>query len=183
MISSSITRRYAEALISIGVEEDSCEKFESELTKINDTLNENIELRNVLYSSVYPIKNRKGILKEIAKRLEVSKNIENFLNLLIDKKRIEFLPHILKRYKEILDQIVGRIRAKVIVAKSIPDELVSKLKESLEKSSGKEVLLDMQEDPAIIGGVITKMGNVIFDGSIRTQLEKVKKSIVRGEEG
>lgn len=183
MISTSITRRYAEALISIGAEEDSCEKFEAELTKINNTLDKNIELRNLLYSSVYPIKDRKGILKEIIKRLEVSKNVENFLNLLIDKKRIEFLPHILKRYREILDQIVGRVRAKVIVAKNMPEELVSKLKESLERHSGKEVLLETQKDPTIIGGVITKLGNVVFDGSIRTQLEKVKKSIVRGEKG
>jgi len=62
LISTTITRRYAEALISIGAEEDRCEKFESELTKINNTLDENIELRNVLYSSAYPIKDRKGIL-------------------------------------------------------------------------------------------------------------------------
>ena len=183
MIGTSITRRYAEALISIGAEENSCEKFESELTKINNILDENSELKNVLYSPAYPIKDKKGILKEIIKRQEISKNIENFLNLLIDKKRIEFLPYILKRYGEILDQIVGRVRAEAIVAKKIPEELISKLKESLEKYSGKKVLLEIQEDPTIIGGVITKLGNVVFDGSIRTQLEKVKKSIVRGEEG
>ena len=183
MISTGITRRYAEALISIGLEEDSCEKFESELTRISNLFNENTELKSVLYSPVYPIQNKKGILKEIIKRLEISKNTENFLSLLIDKKRIEFLPHILKRYGEMLDQIVGRVRAKAIVAKSVPEELVSKLKESLEKYSGKKVLLEIQEDPTIIGGVITKLGNIVFDGSIRTQLEKVKKSIIRGEEG
>jgi F-type H+-transporting ATPase subunit delta len=183
LISAGITRRYAEALISIGAEQNCYEMFESELTKINNILDENIELRNVLYGSVYPIKERKGILKEIIKQLDVSKNVENFLSLLIDKKRIEFLPHILKRYREILDQIVGRVRAKVIIARNMPEELVSKLKESLERHSGKEVLLEIQRDPTIIGGVITKLGNVVFDGSIRTQLEKVKKSIVRGEKG
>ena len=183
MISTSITRRYAEALISIGVEENRCEKFESELTEISVVLDGSTELKNVLYSPVYLSKNKKGILKEIIKRLEISKDIENFLNLLIDKKRIELLPHILKKYGEILDQIVGRVRAKVIVAKNIPAELISKLKESLEKYSGKKVLLEIQEDPAIIGGVITKLGNTVFDGSIRTQLEKIKKSIVQGEEG
>ena len=183
MISTGITRRYAEALIGIGVEEDCCEKFETELTKIKNTLDENIELRNVLYSSVYPIKDRKRILTEVLKRLDVSKNVENFFNLLIDKKRIEFFPHIFKRYGEILDQIVGRVRAKVVVAKDMPEELVSKLKESLERHTRKEVLLEIQKDSTIIGGVITKLGNVVFDGSIRTQLEKIKKSIVRGEEG
>ncbi|MFH2012194.1 MAG: ATP synthase F1 subunit delta [Pseudomonadota bacterium] len=183
MISTSMTRRYAEALISIGIEEDSREKFEAELTKVKDTLEENTELRNVIYSPAYPIKDKKGILKEVAKRLEVSKNIENFLSLLIDKKRIEFLPHILIRYREILDQTVGRIRAKVIIARNLPEELVSNLKASLEKLSGKKVELEIEKDPTILGGVITKLGNIIFDGSIRTQLEKVKKSIVRGEEG
>lgn len=183
MISTSITRRYAEALISIGVEENSCERIESELTKINNVLDENIELKKVLSSPVYPIKNRKEILKEIIKQLDISKNSENFLNLLIDKKRIELLPQILKRYREILDQIVNIVRAKVIVARKMPQELVVKLKESLERYSGKEVLLEIQENPAIIGGVITKLGNTVFDGSIRTQLEKMKKSIVRGEEG
>ena len=183
MISTSITRRYAEALISIGAEENSCERFETELTKVKNTLDENIELRNVLYSSAYPTKDRKGIFKEVFKRLDVSKNVENLFNLLIDKKRIEFFPNIFKTYGEIRDQIVGRVRAKVIVAKDMPEEPVSKLKESLERHSGKEVLLEIQKDPTIIGGVITKLGNVVFDGSIRTQLEKIKKSIVRGEGG
>lgn len=183
MIGSSITRRYAEALISIGVEEDSCDTFESELTKINETLNENPELRNIIYGSVYPRKERKEILKEVMDRLGVSEDVEHFLSLLIDKNRIEFLPHILKRYEELLDEIVGRVRAQVIVAKSMPDESLVKLKETFEKVTGKAVILEVAEDPAIIGGIVTKLGNVIFDGSIRTQLEKVKRSIVRGEEG
>ncbi|MFH1624839.1 MAG: ATP synthase F1 subunit delta [Pseudomonadota bacterium] len=183
MISSSITRRYAEALIGIGVEEDSCAQFESELTEINTVLKENTALRNILYSSVYPVVSRKGILREVTSQLGTSQTIENFLNLLIDKNRTELLPSISLRYGEMLDQLLGRIRAKVIVAKSISPELISNLKGAFEKLTAKEVVFEIEEDPAIIGGIITKLGNVIFDGSIRTHLEKIKRSIIRGEEG
>lgn len=183
MIGSSITRRYAEALISIGVEEGKSDIFEVELSKINDTLTENPELRSIIYSSIHSSSERKGILTDIAKKIGVSKETGNFINLLIDKNRIEFLPHILKRYEELLDQIAGRIRAEVILAKVTSEDLTEKIKETFEKFTGKEVVLEIKEDPDIIGGIITKLGNVIFDGSIKTQLERVKRKIVRGEEG
>jgi len=183
LIGSSITRRYAEALISIGVEEDCCDLMESELTRVNDTLKESKELRSIIFSSVYPAEQRKEILKEIISRLEVSKNMDNFISLLIDKKRIDILPHILERYEELYDGIVGRIRAKVIVCGSMPEDSFVQLKETFERITGKRVILETEEDPSILGGIITKLGNVIYDGSIRTQLEKVKRSMIRGEEG
>lgn len=183
MIGNSITRRYAEALISIGVEENSYDTFKTELTRIDNTLNDNPELRGVLCGSIYTGKERKAILKEVAGRLELSKDIRNFINLLIDKNRLELLPDILKRYEDLLDRIAGRIRAKVVVAKTMPDKGFAKLKEVFEEFTGKEVILEMEEDPSIIGGMVTKLGNVIFDGSVRTQLEKIKRLIVRGEEG
>lgn len=182
MIGSSITRRYAEALISIGVEEKTCDKFESELIRISDTLNDHPELKKIVYGSIYPGKDRKAILMEVTDRLGVSKDVNNFISLLVDKNRIEFFPHILKAYEEILDRIVGRVRAKVVVAKPISDDGLTKLKETFEKVTGKEVIIEMEEDPSLIGGIITKVGNFVFDGSVRTQLEKIKRSIVRGEE-
>ena len=182
MISSSITRRYAEALISIGVEEDCCDKFEKELILINDILEKNLELKNIIFSSVYPQKSRKAILKEVIERIELSETVNNFLSLLIDKNRIEFLPHITRMYEELLDRIEGRVRATVTVAKMIPDRAKEKLKKAFQDSTGKEIVMDIEEDPSIIGGAVTKVGNVIYDGSIKTQLERLKRSMIRGEE-
>ena len=183
MISSSITRRYAEALISIGVEENKSKEFERELQQVNHIIKENIELGAVLYSSIYPNKSKKLIMKDILKRLQISETIDNFLSLLIDKNRILFLPLIIKRYEDILDSIEGRIRAEIIFAKKMPDKVINRLKDAFQKSSGKEVILEIKEDPSIMGGAITKLGNVIYDGSVKTQLENIKRSIIKGEEG
>ncbi|MDY7033422.1 MAG: ATP synthase F1 subunit delta [Thermodesulfobacteriota bacterium] len=182
MIGSSITRRYAEALVSIGVEENRCDTFENELKQIVDVLEKNIELRNVVFSSVYPQKNRKAILKDIIKRLQLSETIENFLNLLIDKNRIEFLPHIVNTYEEIIDKREGRLRATVTVAQQIPNKSIERLKKAFQSSTGKEVVIEIEEDPSIIGGAITKLGHVVYDGSIKSHLERLKRSMIRGEE-
>ncbi|MDY6855955.1 MAG: ATP synthase F1 subunit delta [Thermodesulfobacteriota bacterium] len=183
MISSSITRRYAEALISIGVEENKSKEFERELQEVNSIINENIELNAVLYSSIYPNESKKLIMKEIFKGLPLSETVDNFLSLLIDKNRISFLPLIIKRYEDILDSIEGRIRADVIFAKKMPDRVIKRLKDAFQKSIGKEIILEIKEDPSIMGGAITKLGNVIYDGSVKTQLKNIKRSIIKGEEG
>jgi F-type H+-transporting ATPase subunit delta len=183
LISSSITRRYAEALISIGVEEEKSGKFEKELQEVNNIIQRSMELKAVLYSSVYTNKSKKLIMKDIIKKIQLSETVDNFLSLLIDKKRIEFLPLIIKRYEEILDSIEGRIRAEVVFSNKMPDSVIKKIKDAFQKSSGKEVIIEIKEDPSIIGGAITKLGNVIYDGSVKTQLENIKRSIIKGEEG
>ena len=183
MISSSITRRYAEALMSIGVEENNSSKFEKELQRVNQVIQGSMELKAVLYSSVYPNKSKKLIMKDINEKLQLSETVDNFLSLIIDKNRVEFLPLIIKRYEEILDSIEGRIRAEVVFAKKMPDRVVKKIRDAFQKSSGKEVILEIKEDSSILGGAITKLGNVIYDGSVKTQLENIKRSIIKGEEG
>ena len=183
MISTSITRRYAEALMSIGIEEENSAKFEKELQEINSIIQGSMELKAVLYSSVYPNKSKKLIMRDITKKLRLSETVDNFLSLIIDKNRIEFLPLIVKRYEELLDSIEDRVRAEVVFAKKMPDSVIDKIKEAFQKTSGKEVIIEIKEDPSIIGGAITKLGNVIYDGSVKTQLENIKRSIIKGEEG
>jgi F-type H+-transporting ATPase subunit delta len=86
---------------------------------------------------------------------------------------------IAKSYESLCDGVSQRIRATLVTAKELSPGLVQAIKGQLESSTGKEVLLAVEEDPSLIGGVLTKIGNVIYDGSLKTQLLKVKENLYK----
>jgi F-type H+-transporting ATPase subunit delta len=80
----------------------------------------------------------------------------------------------------ILDEKVGRVRAEVVLPSEVGKGEIKEIKKGLEKATGKEVVLDVSIDPALLGGVVARVGSIVYDGSIRTQLENIKNNIMRG---
>jgi F-type H+-transporting ATPase subunit delta len=101
------------------------------------------------------------------------------MDLLIDRERMDHFPEIVRSYEGLCDEVSKRIRANLVTALEIPSELVSAIKGQLESMTGKEVILSVAKDPSLIGGVLTKVGNVIYDGSLKTQLLKVKENLYK----
>ena len=179
MISLTTARKYAKALLEIGLQEKNHEILGGELEKLAGLFQENKELRLVLFSPFYPAPRRKAIVKRVAESLGLSKTTLDFLDLLIDRDRMDHFPAMVKAYEGLADEVSHRLRASLISARKLPAPLVGEIKAQLESSTGKEVILSTQENPSLIGGVITKIGNVIYDGSLKTQLLKAKENLYK----
>jgi F-type H+-transporting ATPase subunit delta len=178
MVTGSLARRYAKALLAIGVEQKSYDAFGQELDRVARAMHDYPELRNALTNPVFRIEKRRLILEELARKLAVSKIVHNFVLLLLDKGRIGALPDIARVYHTLVDEQAGRVRATVTSAQPLDEKLTERLKTALEKQSGKTVILEKRQDPAIVGGVVTQIGDLVYDGSVRTQLEQLREQLL-----
>jgi F-type H+-transporting ATPase subunit delta len=179
VISLTLARKYARALIEIGLQERNYEALGKDLEKMADLIKANKELKAVLLSPAYPVVTRKAIAKVVTEVLGLHKSTIDFIDLLIERGRMDHFPEIARSYESLSDAVSRRIRATVITAMGFPPELVRAIKSQLESSTGKEVILSVEEDPSLIGGVLTRIGNVIYDGSLKTQLAKVKEDLYK----
>lgn len=178
MITGSLARRYAKALLEIGVQKQTYDALGRELERFADTLKGSPELRNALENPVFPLDKRRLVLDELARRLALSKTVRNFVMLLLDKGRIAALPDIARVYRTLVDEHAGRVRATITSARPLDPLLETRLKTALERQSGKVVILEKKEDPAIVGGLVTQLGDVLYDGSVRTQLQQLREQLL-----
>ena len=178
MITGSLARRYAKALLEIGVQQQTYDALGKELDRAAETLKNSPELRHALENPVFPIEKRKLIMDELARRLALSKTVRNFIMLLLDKGRIARLPDISRVYLGLVDEHAGRVRATVVSARPLDPMLETRLKTALEKQSGKVVIFEKREDPSILGGLITQLGDTLYDGSVRTQLQDLREELL-----
>jgi F-type H+-transporting ATPase subunit delta len=179
VISLTLARKYARAFLEIGLKEGNYETLGKDLGKMADVLRENKELRAVLISAAYPVVTRKSIGKAIGQSLGLSKSTVDFIDILIERGRMDHFPEIAKSYEGLCDVVAKRIRATLVTAVALPPELINEIRSQLESTTGKEVILSVEEDPSLIGGAQTRIGNVIYDGSLKTQLAIVKENLYK----
>ena len=173
-----IARRYAKALINLA--EKDLENTGKSLTALADVFSNSAELSEVLSATKVPSQIKQNVRKEILKKIKVSKLVDTFIRYLLAKRRIVLLPNIERAFNLLLQEKVGRIEAGITVAQEIPEVTVGKLEKAISRYSGKEVTVNITIDPAIIGGIVTRIGSVVIDGSIHTQLNQIRQSIIRG---
>ena len=173
-----IARRYAKALINLA--EKDLENTGKNLTALADVFSNSAELSEVLSDTKVSSQIKQNVLKEILKKIKVSKLVDTFIRYLLAKRRIVLLPNIERAFNLFLQEKLGRIEAEITVAQEISEVTVGKLEKAISRYSGKEVTVNITIDPAIIGGIVTRIGSVVIDGSIHTQLNQIRQSIIRG---
>ena len=173
-----IARRYAKALINLA--EKDLEITGNSLAAIADVYSNSTELSEVLSDTKVSSQIKQDVLKKILKKIKVSKLVDTFIRYLLAKRRIVLLPNIERAFNLLLQEKLGRIEAGITVAQEIPEVTVGKLEKAISRYSGKEVTVNITIDPAIIGGIVTRIGSVVIDGSIHTQLNQIRQSIIRG---
>ena len=179
MISLTLARKYARALLEIGLKEGNYEDLGKDLGKVAELLKDNKELRIVLASVAYPVDARKEIARSIGKSLGLSKSTIDFIDILIERDRMDHFLEINKSFETLCDVAAKRVRATLVTARALPPELIGEIKKQLESKTGKEVILSTEEDPSLIGGAQTRIGNIIYDGTLRTQLAHVKEDLYK----
>lgn len=181
MITGSIARRYAKALLAIGIDEKSYEKIGEELQSFAGLLKHK-ELRDTLENPSYPLSKRKAVVEQLLGQLKPSKTVQSFLLLLTERNRISALPGIAREYQNMVDEHVGRVRASVTSASELKSGDVGRLKQALEQKTGKDVILEQNMDPELIAGMVTQIGSIIYDGSMRTRLEQMRHTLLEAEQ-
>ena len=176
-----LAKRYAKALFIVGKEEDALDEYAETLKDFAELYTTVPEVRDGLTNRMYPADVRAKVMEEIVKNAGVSQIMANFLNLLAQKNRANVLPEIANSFQGMVDVERNVCQGIVITAKALEPALLDKTKDTLEKITGKQVVLKTQIDESIIGGMIAKVGDIILDGSIKTQLEGLKESIKGSE--
>lgn len=177
MTNLTLSRRYAKALLAIGKEDGSYEQYGQELADFASVLKQNDEFFQALTNPIYPAQGRGGVLAEILAKSGYSEVLKRFLLYVQEKERMGFIAEINQVYGQMVDEISGLIRATVTSAAPLSGEVEERVKATLEKMTGKNILLNKEENPDLIGGLVAQVGDLVLDGSIRTQLEGLKGSL------
>ena len=166
--------RYARALLDVVIKEGDPEQAEQDLAAFADLLSGNPELQNVLTNPAVPVGGKRGVVKDLVARLKPSPPVGKLLALLADRDRIVLLPDLLAVYRERLMDYRKIVRAEVTTAVPLPDNRAAELKQRLADITGRQVAMTTKVDPAIVGGLVAKVGSTVYDGSVVTQLAKMR---------
>ena len=177
----AISRRYAKALLLIGQEDGKAESYREELDGIAGVIAGSGELGQILANPLYDAASRKKILSAIIEKTDLSTTLKAFLFLLYDKGRFGFLVNINDVYKRLADELKGVARASIVSATKLSSDAVEKIREALSKRTGKDIVLEASQESDLIGGIVTRIGDLVLDGSIKTQLLNMRESLKRGE--
>ena len=180
MSTNAIAKRYAKALVQIGSEAGTVDGFNGELTRFSTLLTGNGELSAVFANPAYGIQSKSEILKELVAKLQISPMVSNLLMLLLERGRLSVLPQIAESYGAFADELAGVIRPTLSSGLPLEPAQIEEIRTALAKSTGKKVELEVKVDPALIGGVVTKIGDKVFDGSVRTQLARIQDILQKG---
>ncbi|HLU68867.1 MAG TPA: ATP synthase F1 subunit delta [Kofleriaceae bacterium] len=178
MISGSIARRYAKALLQIGIDDGNYERLGREVRALARAVKSSPELAQTLSNPAFPRADREKVLKAVLQRLGASQVVVNFTRLLLERERLGILADISRELDAMIDARAGRVIAQVTSAAPLDAAQRDRLTRTLEKISGKKVDVQIAQDPALLAGVVAKVGDTVYDGSLRTQLEKMRTSMV-----
>ena len=180
MRAMAIALKYAKGLFTAAKELGKMKEFGKELNQIKDLLISMPEVLSALQNPIYPPDLKMEIIEEILKVVKIDPEIERFFKLLVERRRIQYIREIVAMYQELLDEELNIARGEVITVYPLSEEERKELEEVLKNYLKKEVILESKVDEGIIGGIKIRIGDLIFDGTLKTQLGKMKE-IIKGE--
>jgi F-type H+-transporting ATPase subunit delta len=168
--SGAIARRYAKALFVLGQERGDAAALLAEIDQLTDLTLSSEELRRVLFTPIHPRTERRGVIGELVERLELSREVHAFSMLLVDENRTGHLPEIREALRELVERAAGRMDARLVSARPLDEREVEALREALSR----------RVQGRLIGGVLARVGDLMLDGSVRTQLESLAEELRKG---
>lgn len=174
-----VAKRYARALLELGVEKGNYALLQKQLRELAGLYEGSPELRAILTNPSVSVAERRKVVETIAARSMWNPFVKNFALLLLDNDRFDHVTGIADELDQLVDTHAGNVRAQVTTAQPLKDSQVAVIKGAIAKLTGKNVLLETSVDPEILGGVVTRVGNTLYDGSVRTQLETLRESILK----
>ena len=178
MIPNEVSRRYAKALFELATEAGTLDSVVTELARIASAFEGNAELERALSNPLIALEAKRAILTDLTVALQVSPITKHTVLLLGDRRRAHALPAVARSLAELANKKKGIVRAEVTSAVNLPDSYYERLKTQLERVTGKKITIDRRLDPTILGGVVARIGDRIFDGSLQSRLSEVRQHLL-----
>ncbi|MEM7409922.1 MAG: ATP synthase F1 subunit delta [Myxococcota bacterium] len=178
---TAAARRYARALFSLAQDDQAVDAVRGELQGMAKLFETEPSLRRALFRPLHPVEQRRGVLKAVGQQLGLSGSVRNFLVYLIDQRRLVDFDAICSEFDRLADEAAGLVKARVRAAAPLGDAQRDRLQRALAARTGRQVELDVEIDPDLIGGAVAVVGNVVFDGSLKTQLDQLRDTLTRGQ--
>jgi len=175
-----VARRYARALMEIGQREGKIEKFHQELLDAQAMFKNYPNLWKAVSLPIWPLEGRRKVLREVMAKAGFRESVIRFFDILVEKERITLLPAILSAFQGLSDKIQNRVRGTLYTPTPLADKTFNGLRQALAKYMNKEVILEREIDPSLIGGVMARIGEIVIDGSVRGQLDRYREKLLTG---
>ena len=177
--SRAAAKRYARALFDVArAERLDLDRIGEELLGLAALLSENPALHRVLANPAIPAARKRGVIEQLLSQSPVTAALSRLLLLLADRDRLILVPDLAEAYRERLMEHQQVVRAEVTTAMVLPPDRVDALQQGLAQTTGRQVQLEVRVDPSIVGGAVARIGSTVYDGSVTTQLEKLKQQLV-----
>ena len=174
---SGMAGRYAIALFDLASETNAIDAVKTDLENFDKLVAEIGDLERLVRSPVFSADDQLNALSAVLDRAGISGLAAKFLKLVTAKRRLFAVRDMIKGFRELVAKHKGEATAEVTVAEALKDEHIEALRTALKAVSGKDVTLDIKIDPAIIGGLVVKLGSRMVDTSLRTKLNAIKHAM------
>jgi F-type H+-transporting ATPase subunit delta len=179
---SVVAARYAKALadvVTAGVHASSAAQADpaaitAQLRVVDEMIETSNELKNALASPAVAPSRKRAVMARLIAPMNLSAQVRNFLFVVIDHRRVHQLKSIIEAFENLADERLGYVRADVASAQVLPEAQRTALEAQLSRLAGKKTRLRYSTDPALVGGVVAKVGSTVYDGSVRGQLERLR---------
>ncbi len=175
---TTIANRYARALADVVVERGETKEVVSEVSDFERLMSGHQQLRDVFASPVIATERKRAVLNELLARINPSQTTANFLRLLLNNSRLHNLDQILYALSRELDERMNIVSADITTSREISEQEKAALQAQLKSVTGKDVRLRFRTDPTLIGGVVTRIGSLVYDGSIKNKLAQMKRRLM-----
>lgn len=182
MTGRGVAIRYARALFDVAQKEGDIQQVGRDVREFAQLVASHETLARVLSNPAIPVQNKRGLVQELASRAgTLSPIVVKLLALLADRDRLALLPDIVLSYENRLMEHAQVVRADVVTAIALPPDRLAALQQGLVSATGRQVQLEHRVDPSIVGGAVARVGSTVYDGSVTTQLEKLKQQLMEAE--
>ena len=175
----TIATRYAKALMELAEEKKNISKTTSDLSAFAEAVDTLPAMQKLFTSPVFTSEDKKSVIKELAKKLKLQQSTLRFLEYLAKSGRIRYLNEVHDAFQSLLAERQNRAVGRLTTAVSVSSRDLISIKKTLERLTGKEVDLDVQEDSSLIGGAKAQIGSVVYDGSIKNQIDKMREKLIK----
>ncbi|HMG22243.1 MAG TPA: ATP synthase F1 subunit delta [Kofleriaceae bacterium] len=179
MVTGSLARRYARAIVSIGTANGNLDKLGADLRSLAKAMHDSAELVTALTNPAIRRADRRRVIDGLLKRVGTEPYTRNLVYLLLDGERMASLAAISREVDAMIEAKAGRMLAEVTSARPLDAAQLTQITAALEKLSGKQVAVTKREDASLLGGVVAKLGDTVYDGSLRTQLRTLRDELTK----
>jgi F-type H+-transporting ATPase subunit delta len=179
MVTGSLARRYARAILEIGTANKNLEKLGADLRSLAKAMHDSPELVTALINPAIRRADRRRVFDQLLDRIAAAQHTRNLVYLLLDGERLGSLAAISREVDAMIEARAGRMMAEVTSARPLDAAQLTQITTALEKLSGKKVTVTKHEDPDLLGGVVAKLGDTVYDGSLRTQLRTLRDELTK----